>query len=1260
VRHNLREIYAAVPRLKQPAPFPTMTYRPNHSPTVRILLGSILAVVAVSAHAQTRSWTTIAPGGDTGNWSEAAKWSGTDVPDTAGENATFGGYANNRTIALDNSYTIGTLTIVPRTTGFTSTTFALTGTNTLTLNTGFNIGGGTSVSIAPNLVIAADQTWTTLGETGVAPTTISGVVSGPGKITRAANVLNTGAGLITFSGANTFSGGFTQTAAFNTTRLGASSVITGGLIESGGLGTGTVTLNAGTLSGNNTTARSLSNNVVVGGNLILGNATNNGALTFSDVGLTTATTFTLGNATTGNVTVLRTPNTALTFDQVIAESGGAGQSVLFATTSGTPIVTINRTKTATGNLLAGGVGLVLGNGAANSGNLIGVNGSITATGANKFSSGALISDNTALVATDGTNFSAVAGGKVTVLNNGRLSFATDQTQAALAALVSGTSRFRLGLGSGSGSATVTENYDQSALGNGRAGLVSASSGTITYTGTLTAGSDNTFRVGGGLGTLSFTGNTLTGSGKNVSVEGGGTLSVSANQDFNGTATINSATSISGASGAFSATSGITVNNNSLTLDNTTANANRLANSAGITLNRGTLAMNGSSTAIAESIGTLTINSGFNTISMGTAAGAANTKSINTGTLARTAGAVALFRGDNFGLASGGGSALTRNLVIVGAAPTGTDFVGGGGANGTTTISIIPWARTGTGTTATGGNFLTFDTSNNSLRPLVIASEFATNVDTAPNATDNVRQTVAATGTTVLLTGDRTRNSFILANAGATGATVGSLGGFTLSVTSGAVDLAHTVAQNFALNNGTLAFGSAEGVITNSGGSSSVTTVGAILTGSNGVTVLTNNGGIISLAGVNTFTGGITVGGNGNSIVAVDQDQRFGNAANNVTHAGGELRFFAAFTSTRGLTLLGNVGNNTLGNNTNSSTVTWNGNITGAGLLRLVNNAGTVGPGGFSLGGTNDYTGGTQIEGINVTGSNNSSFGSGTVTLIGANGNVAALSLTGSAPTLGGLRGTDGTVTLNPTGSSATLTVGSNNESSVFSGSIGQAAGKTANFTKTGTGTLVLAGSSTYTGPTTVTDGTLEVAGSLSATTSVSLTGGTLLLSGASERVNDAANVTLGSGGRLGFAPGQNSLTETLGSLVLAADSTLDFGTGNGNSFIFNGLTLGGFTLSIYNWSGTPYAIGQNDDGSDLTQDRLRFASALGLGDPDLASINFYSGAGTGFLGSGAEIAFNSPGIEIVPVPEPSSTALLGALALVGLIGWRERRRLLPA
>ncbi len=45
----------------------------------------------------------------------------------------------------------------------------------------------------------------------------------------------------------------------------------------------------------------------------------------------------------------------------------------------------------------------------------------------------------------------------------------------------------------------------------------------------------------------------------------------------------------------------------------------------------------------------------------------------------------------------------------------------------------------------------------------------------------------------------------------------------------------------------------------------------------------------------------------------------------------------------------------------------------------------------------------------------------------------------------------------------------------------------------------------------------------------------------------------------------------------------------------------------------------------------------------------------GFGAGATEVAFGT-GFEIVPVPEPATTALIGTIALCALIGYRERRR----
>ena len=257
-------------------------------------------------------------------------------------------------------------------------------------------------------------------------------------------------------------------------------------------------------------------------------------------------------------------------------------------------------------------------------------------------------------------------------------------------------------------------------------------------------------------------------------------------------------------------------------------------------------------------------------------------------------------------------------------------------------------------------------------------------------------------------------------------------------------------------------------------------------------------------------------------------------------------------------------------------------------------------------------------------------GTGTSALnLGANQFVASLSSAGAA-----------TVALG----SNTLTVGIAGGNTTFAGSIGGTGG---NLVKDTNSTQVLSGANGYTGTTTVNGGTLEVQGSLSGTTAVTVnTGGTLLMNSTSSNiVNTTATVAM-AGGTLAFGNAANQ-TQNLGAMTLTANSILDFGAGGGNDkFHFAGFVNTAGTLAITNW------LGNDAGGTDGAHDRLVFTGLF----TDFTSS--FSQSQISFNGTSgyAAIDFGGTSYEIVPVPEPATTALIGSIALCALIGYRERRR----
>ncbi|CAN5412605.1 autotransporter-associated beta strand repeat-containing protein [soil metagenome] len=272
--------------------------------------------------------------------------------------------------------------------------------------------------------------------------------------------------------------------------------------------------------------------------------------------------------------------------------------------------------------------------------------------------------------------------------------------------------------------------------------------------------------------------------------------------------------------------------------------------------------------------------------------------------------------------------------------------------------------------------------------------------------------------------------------------------------------------------------------------------GTISNGSTGgiVAVLVNNSSstLTTLAGNNTFTGGLTI--NGGVVVLGNADALNSTTPNTVVFgsnvaAGTSLRLngnsvtFPSLTSDLFVPGLPTVENanatpvaltmNNLLDNTFAG-VLQNG--TGGGALSLVkNNIGIL-----TLSGDNGFTGGVTINAgiiraghmgaLNTTTPNSVTFGPGAVA-------GTSLQLNGFSLTLGGLNtdATPGTpVVENANFTPATLTI-SNPVANLFAGVIQDGSGGASlSLTKSGVGTLTLTAANTYTGGTAVTQGRLNV------------------------------------------------------------------------------------------------------------------------------------------------------------------------------------------
>ena len=242
-----------------------------------------------------------------------------------------------------------------------------------------------------------------------------------------------------------------------------------------------------------------------------------------------------------------------------------------------------------------------------------------------------------------------------------------------------------------------------------------------------------------------------------------------------------------------------------------------------------------------------------------------------------------------------------------------------------------------------------------------------------------------------------------------------------------------------------------------GGDNSDTTFSGPISGSGGLTK--EGSGIFTLSGTNSYTGATNLN-SGTLQAGAASTFAAGSAHTVALGATLDLNNFDQTIGSlagAGIVTLGSATLTTGGDNTST---TFSGSVDGSGGLIK------QGSGTFTLSGTTTYTGPTSVSaGILQAGAANAFAPASAFTVAPA----ATLDLNGFDQTIASLAG-DGNVTLG----AGTLTTGGDNTDTTFSGAISGTGG----LIKDGSGTFILAGTSTYSGPTSLNTGVLIVTGSI--------------------------------------------------------------------------------------------------------------------------------------------------------------------------------------
>ncbi|MHC5232970.1 autotransporter outer membrane beta-barrel domain-containing protein [Brucella sp. LJL56] len=589
--------------------------------------------------------------------------------------------------------------------------------------------------------------------------------------------------------------------------------------------------------------------------------------------------------------------------------------------------------------------------------------------------------------------------------------------------------------------------------------------------------------------------------------------------------------------------------------------------------------------------------------------------------------------------------------------------------------------------ATGGN-LVFTGNSRADDPLIKIDSGALDISGVTSGADFMIGTLEGAGGTVKLGGNTlnisgsTTATYGGAITGAGGLTISGSGTTTLTGTNSYSGMTTISAGTLQIGDGQTTgtqFSGGGNIVNNSHlvvdlASADTMELGNIISGSGDFAV---NSGTLTLSGANSYTGGTAV--RNASTLIVGRDNNLGSAASDLTLTGAstlQINGNDSFSSTRSLHL--ETGEEVLNV---SGAASWNGLIDGQGTLVKSGNgrllltadntyagATRIAAGTLALGGAaGKVSGGIQVDQgaiLEFARTTTSSFdnvisgdggvlktGSGTVTLSGSNtykgdteidGGILSISsdrnlgnnVAGNG-TIGALIFDGGALQLGASFDSArqvklksSATIDTHGFDSTFSG-LFSGSGK---LTKTGAGTLTLAGINTYTGGMEITEGVL----SISADTNLGATAGGLIFNGGTLQLTDnltsARAVTLTSDGEIDTAQGKTGtfgggisgaggltasgqgtlvLTGALaysGATIIDTGSTLQLGDGTKDA------TLGQQQANITN-NGTAVF---NNQGSTVVDGVISGTGSLtqrGAGTLILAGQNTYTGITTINTGS---------------------------------------------